>query len=567
MQSRFQSHKWQNRLIAWSVLPAMAILIGVAIYTFMAYRQAVTTLVIERDRQVAILSAARLKVELSKFSDVLTTLSRNQDIYSSDPATQQAALNQASNLLNVFDGGVVVLNHFGKVQANQPYRPELLGQDWSGHDFFIQSLGAQNTVFSDILQDGPDSSSVVAIGVPILNEKGEFVGVIAGLFRLGQPTISAFYASIVRLRIGQSGNTYLIDSSHEILYDSGSNQAGESVDGQWDPMVDFNEQPGAQHTRDMQNHDVVVAFTPIPETGWILVTEDDWNILTSSIRGFVNNLMILLALGMILPAGAITLLLRQRNLELMEREQIERESHVAYLIQNNILPKQVPVLPGWNIAVCHKPNLPIGGDFYDFVLLPDGHLILTIGKVYGSGVTAAITSSTTHAILRGAVQQQLPPAKALFYCNNSLSPEIPPDTYVNCLFASLEPSKGILEFSNAGKLFPYHSNNNGITELQLTGSALGMALNINYEETRVGIGPGEFIFFYSNGLTELKNRSGDEFGPERLKAVLTKLRENNQDPVETVLSELHEFGGKTWDQQDDITFIVLERLSKTKSSH
>jgi phosphoserine phosphatase RsbU/P len=225
------------------------------------------------------------------------------------------------------------------------------------------------------------------------------------------------------------------------------------------------------------------------------------------------------------------------------------------------------VLPGWNLVVCYKPTPTMGGDFYDFVLLPDGRLVLTLGNITGHGVPAAITGSTAHAILHGAVQQQLAPSKALFYCNNSLSPEIPPGTSVYCLYGIMDPSKGILEFSNAGKSFPYHFDITGIKELQTTGSPLGKALNIEYEQTRVSINPGEFIFFYSNGLIGLKNRTGVEFGAERLKFVISKLKENNQDMVETVLSEIRQFAGKGWDQQDDITFIVLERLPKVKTGN
>ena len=166
---------------------------------------------IERDQQLTFLSAARLRDELEKFSNELTTVARSPSMTAGDPDSQMLALQRARNRLVVFDGGVILLDNFGRVRATEPERLEILGQDWADRDFFRRMLAASTPYFSDIVRDGPNNAEVIVMSVPVVGSGGELVGVLAGMFRIGEQTTSSFYASVVRMRLGQSGSTYLLD--------------------------------------------------------------------------------------------------------------------------------------------------------------------------------------------------------------------------------------------------------------------------------------------------------------------------------------------------------------------
>jgi hypothetical protein len=256
--------RWRKPLIVGLMAVTLAVLAGAAVFTYLAYQRASTDLVMERNRQVTYLSAARLKEEMSKYAAVLSSLTRMPEIYGGDAGARRAALADAGFRLGVFDGGVVLLDNFGRVQAAQPERPGILGDDWSGSDCFRELLVSRGPYFSGAVRDGPDGASVVVISVPILGDNDEFLGALAGMFRLGESTLSAFYASFVRLRIGQSGNTLLVDGNGQVVYDSGYALVGQS----WDlnRFPDFGHQGGVARLQDADGNDVIAAYATVPGT-------------------------------------------------------------------------------------------------------------------------------------------------------------------------------------------------------------------------------------------------------------------------------------------------------------
>ena len=448
MRRTIDWRRWRRRLIAGTMVVTLAVLAGVAVFTYLAYQRAAVALVVERDHQVAYLSAARLRDELLKFTSELTSLARNPGIYRDTISDQLMALNKASPRLVVFDAGVVLLDRFGRVRATQPERSEILLSDWSDRPFFRELLTSSEVAFSDASPDGPGGRTVVAISVPVLDESGGFVGALVGMFGLGESRSSSFYASIIRLRLGQSGNTYVVDGNDRILYDSGYDRIGEMMDVAKLPGSGL--QGGAGRTRDAAGNDIVAAHAPVPGTHWTLVTEDDWATVTSSTQQYARILLVLLALGIVLPALGIGLLLREQNAAMLERERTEQEARITNLIQQKLLPKQIPVLPGWSLAVSYQPAQTGRGNFHDFLLLPDGRLMIMIGDVTERGLAAAHLMAMTRATCRGAARRQLPPWEALEYTNVLLCPEIAEGQHVSCAYCILNPSSGELMLANAG---------------------------------------------------------------------------------------------------------------------
>src|SRR5215213_1642416 len=150
-----------------------------------------------------------------------------------------------------------------------------------------------------------------------------------------------------------------------------------------------------------------------------------------------------------------------------ERERIEQELRVARMIQHTLLPKSLPELEGHQIAVYYQPAREVGGDFYDFLDLPDGRLGLIVGDVSGKGVPAAIVMAITRTLLRAAYRLGSPaPGEILEQVNNILYRDIPPNMFVTCLAALLDSRTGRLQYANAGHDPPYVRHADGVGRLR-----------------------------------------------------------------------------------------------------
>lgn len=302
-----------TKIIAWSFVPTTIILVAVALVNFVAYQRVTEALVIERDQELTRLSASQLATELSKYTEELSALARVIGTYGDAPTVHNRLLDQARNRLVVFDGGAVVLDTFGRVTAAEPERPGLVGQDWSDRLYFRQMIRQQGPVFSNIVADGPDGAEVIVVAVPIIGNRGEFIGMLAGMFRLGARTISAFYGGIIKLRLGEGGNTLLVDGSGRVIYHTNTDRIGEDFSRQ--PVIQevLAGQTGARRTQGLDKHAIVAGYAPVPGTSWGLVTEESWAMLIRRSQGFQWSLLLLLllTLGVVLPAVVVTLGVRR----------------------------------------------------------------------------------------------------------------------------------------------------------------------------------------------------------------------------------------------------------------
>jgi serine phosphatase RsbU (regulator of sigma subunit)/anti-sigma regulatory factor (Ser/Thr protein kinase) len=251
-------------------------------------------------------------------------------------------------------------------------------------------------------------------------------------------------------------------------------------------------------------------------------------------------------------------LVRQQALELHVRERMEQELRVAQLIQQQFLPRQLPELPGWRVAAYYQPARAVGGDFYDFIDLPDGLLGLTCGDVTDKGVPAALVMAITHSILRGDASRLISPGKVLARVNERLCAEIPPPMFVTCFSGVLDPATGHLRYANAGHNPPYAHTQDGVVELRATGMPLGLMPAMAYEELETTLDPGQSLLFHSDGLVEAHDPLRNMFGFPRL-ARLVGETAGGQALIDRLLRELDGFTGSGWEQEDDITLVTIER--------
>ncbi len=306
MRARRRTHL-RTRILLWTFVPAAIILSAVALTIYYAYQRVTEDLVVGRNQQLAQLSAGQLSAGLNPYIETLNALARSSEIYGGAAGVQSAALEAAANQLVAFDGGAVVLNPLGKVVAEAPGRETLIGVDWSARSFFRQILRGASAAYSDIIPAGPEHPALLAIAVPIVNERGEFRGTLAGLFRVGANNTSAFYGGIVKLRLGQNGSTFLVDSTGRVIYHPDEEFIGQDFHAQTDVAPVLRGEAGYLRTRDAQGADILATFAPVPGTPWGLVSEENWSGLLAASRGYGQFLFVLLALGILMPTVLVLL--------------------------------------------------------------------------------------------------------------------------------------------------------------------------------------------------------------------------------------------------------------------
>jgi predicted ester cyclase len=169
--------------------------------------------------------------------------------------------------------------------------------------------------------------------------------------------------------------------------------------------------------------------------------------------------------------------------EIRERERVEQELTVARSIQQASLPKEVPTLGGWQISPFYQPAREVGGDLYDFLELPGGHLGLVVGDATGKGVPAALVMASARSMLRAVAQASESPGEVLGSINDPLVTDIPPNMFITCFYAILDPESGRLTYANAGHDLAYlHCRNAEAEELRARGMPLGLMPGMSYEE-------------------------------------------------------------------------------------
>ncbi len=258
------------------------------------------------------------------------------------------------------------------------------------------------------------------------------------------------------------------------------------------------------------------------------------------------------------PALRVGQLVREQEAEAVTRQRFEQELEVARLIQQNFLPKELPDLPGWQIAAYYRPAREVGGDFYDVIPLSDGRVAFVVGDVTDKGVPAALVMSATRSVLRASAQRLIEPGIVLERVNEHLCPDMPAKMFVTCLYGVLDPATGLLRFANAGHDLPYVKTADGVVELRARGMPLGLMPGMAYEEKEAVLQPGESVLLHSDGVVEAHDPERDMFGFPRLKETVADAP-GGQALIDRVLADLDAFTGPSAEQEDDITMVTLER--------
>jgi serine phosphatase RsbU (regulator of sigma subunit) len=259
------------------------------------------------------------------------------------------------------------------------------------------------------------------------------------------------------------------------------------------------------------------------------------------------------------PAMRVAQLAELQKVEALQAERLRQEMRVARLIQKTLLPKELPELPGWQVAAFYQPARAVGGDFYDFIYFDDGRIGFVIGDVTDKGMPAALLMATTRATLRTMAQRYVSPGEVLRQTNEALCPDVPPSMFVTCMYALLDPKTGRAVYANAGHNLPYRCGLTELSELKATGMPLGLLPGMIYDEYETVLEPGERLFLYSDGLVEAHSKKREMYSNDRLEADLRGCPDGSQELIESLISHLWSFTGSEWEQEDDITIVILDR--------
>jgi|SRR6185295_17182520 len=258
-----------------------------------------------------------------------------------------------------------------------------------------------------------------------------------------------------------------------------------------------------------------------------------------------------------LSVGCLVFLLA---LELVDRVRVRDELEVARELQNDLMPHELPPLPGYLFAHSYRTANEVGGDYYDLTLLPDGRLSLMMGDASGHGMAAGLVMAIANATLQTALDLDPSPERVLALLNRTLCRTGNKRTFMSVFYAVLTPETGVLEYVCAGHPFPLLRRADGsIEELGCGGFPLGIREPLEVVRRTVSLQPGDLLVLYTDGLPEAVDALGKTaFGYERIQAAL-ELGGSPQTVHDNVLSSFDRHAGEE-PLLDDLTLVVIARL-------
>lgn len=255
--------------------------------------------------------------------------------------------------------------------------------------------------------------------------------------------------------------------------------------------------------------------------------------------------------------AAIALENARLHREAVEKERMEREIEIAASIQRTILPTTLPAVSGILLAAGNRPTRQVGGDFYDVHPLADGRVAFCVADVSGKGIPAALLVSTVHACIHLLVEagtNDLPGLVARV--NRHLARFSSTRKFVTLFFAVYDPSDGSLRYVNAGHNPGILLRRDGVELLPSGGVPIGMFETAKQVESRVALAPGDLVVLYSDGITEAADAKDEEFGMERLIALLEAGRDLPPSALKDRIFAAVESFTRGVAQYDDQTVLV-----------
>ncbi|HTN75448.1 MAG TPA: GAF domain-containing SpoIIE family protein phosphatase, partial [Pirellulaceae bacterium] len=243
----------------------------------------------------------------------------------------------------------------------------------------------------------------------------------------------------------------------------------------------------------------------------------------------------------------------------LKQRDIERDLELAHEVQRGFLPERKPLLAGYSFYDYYAPAAYVGGDYYDYVDLPDGRTAILVADVVGHGVAAALMMAKLSSEARIALATGVQPAAAVTHLNDRLC-RSQTDRFVTFVMVVLDPRTGEVTIVNAGHMCPIVLRAKGNLEEPgnpQVGLPLGVADGLNYEQVTVVIHPGETVVLYTDGVNEAMNLAGEFFGIDRVRGHMS-LGNSPEKLGQLIIDDVRKFVGRG-PQIDDMCLVCFGR--------
>lgn len=251
--------------------------------------------------------------------------------------------------------------------------------------------------------------------------------------------------------------------------------------------------------------------------------------------------------------------------EVAQREKLNREVEIAREVQQRLFPQKLPQIDGVDCCGACRPALGVGGDYYDFLALPDGYLGLALGDVSGKGIAAALMMATLQASVRGeAMRCSGDLGQMISGVNRLVFDASTANRYATFFYAEYEPGSRTLSYVNAGHnppvLFRKHANGCQVLRLEGGGTVIGLLEGFPFQQTNLALQPGDVLVLYTDGVSEAMNPQDEEWGEARMVETLERCHGlSAAQTIEYVMAGADEFASGA-PQHDDMTLVVLRVL-------
>jgi sigma-B regulation protein RsbU (phosphoserine phosphatase) len=255
--------------------------------------------------------------------------------------------------------------------------------------------------------------------------------------------------------------------------------------------------------------------------------------------------------------------LRRHQQHLVEQERLKQELAMSRRIQEELLPR-TPLNPGFvEVKGVSIPAREVGGDFFNYFLLPSGDVALLVGDVSGKGLPAALLMANLQATLQARLPVENDLARLAAQLDREIGAATPEEVYLTLFMGILDGNQGSLRYVNAGHNTQFAIHAAGSVErMDSTGRPLGLMPGGSYQEHCLLLKKGDSLFLYTDGLVETTNPTGEEFGLDRLEALLVEERSSELNRVLIRVEETVRMHRGNGEVVDDATMVSLKVLAK-----
>jgi serine phosphatase RsbU (regulator of sigma subunit) len=242
--------------------------------------------------------------------------------------------------------------------------------------------------------------------------------------------------------------------------------------------------------------------------------------------------------------------------ETLEKARMEQEMRIAAEIQQALLPESRRQGAYFDAVGQSMACRSIGGDFFDYVDLPEGAFGFAVGDVAGKGAPAALLTAVIQGVFSSQAQTGVPPSETLSRVNQALIRRAIESRFCTAFYATVKPD-GTLTYCNAGHNPPMVFTADGVKRLEKGGLILGLFEHATFEEDTMTLHPGDLLVAFSDGVTEALSASGEEYGEDRLFACVEANRQTStREILDAIFASVREFSVGAV-QSDDVTALVV----------